>query len=605
LTGQQKQSLHQLVSANHSNWQNLNENLSGLIQSLSQGQKTLQADLLTDQKQSLEAIRNESHEVISQMQTQYTTTLSDQSRNQNEALDVIQKKVLESVQLVTETVTRLTDDLHASQQETLTKLNDNQAVLLSTLDEHQSAALETMDGHLVSTLQELSGNQNAVLQELQENQTLSLLAISDTQKTSLQEISDTQKTSLQEISESQMASLQEINDTQKASLKEISEHQATALQSINDNQSEALSGFLGQQITALDAIRQSQQDVLEQISQRLASGLQQIDTAQQEAYGLFSQTHLDAISSLAKQQSEGVHELLSQFSGQVSDILSEYLSPVTTRLEDSAEALIAAQTYAHDVQEALALQKEQSRVLEESIRDVLAQFVETRQNMMGDINSMEQSTRIMGESAATMSAIYSGSQTGLNDAITRMSDDMLSLSDALQSVLKGSAEQTKQLQEQANEAYEINQQHLDAVGGQIDILTNDLATRIDQLMIGFTQLTEDLIHNVQNTIDNQNDQLGSGLKALTEIMADEARSISLYAQQINMDINQLNSTLGEAVTGFSSGIQLELSSVLSRFDGETADILRRLSVAASEIGDAVEILPDIIRNRSGNAEKQK
>jgi predicted HicB family RNase H-like nuclease len=638
LTGQQKHSLQQLVSANQTNWQDLNENLTSLISDLSQGQKTLQADLLTDQKQSLEAIRSESHEVISQMQTQYTTTLSDQSRNQSDALDVIQKKVLESVQLINETVTRLTEDLHASQQETLTRLNENQAALLTALDEHQSSALETMDGHLVSTLQEMSGFQGAALEALQENQSQSLHEISESQKTSLQEISERQKTSLQEISESQMASLQEISesqiaslrslsdtqkaslqelsitqkaslqevsDSQKALLKEISEQQAATLQTISNNQGEALSGFLGNQITALDAIRQSQQDVLEGISQRLESGLAQIDTAQQAAYRLFSKTHLDAVNSLARQQSEGVHDLLSQFSGQVSDILSEYLSPVSTRLQDSAEALIAAQIYAHDVQEALALQKEQSRVLEESIRDVLVQFVETRENMMGDINSMEQSTRIMGESAATMSAIYSGSQTGLNDSITRMSDDMLSLSEALQSVLKGSAEQTKQLQEQANATYEINQQHLDAVGGQIDILTNDLATRIDQLMIGFSQLTENLIHNVQNTIDNQNDQLGSGLKALTEIMADEARSISLYAQQINMDINQLSGTLGEAVTGFSSGIQLELTSVLSRFDAETADILRRLSVAASEIGDAVENLPDVIHSRSGKADMPK
>ena len=211
----------------------------------------------------------------------------------------------------------------------------------------------------------------------------------------------------------------------------------------------------------------------------------------------------------------------------------------------------------------------------------------------------------MSESAVTMSAIYSGSQTGLNEAITHMSEEMSALSESLQDVLKGSAEQTKLLQAQANETYEINQRHLDAVRGQIDILTNDLATRIDQLMIGFSQLTEDLIGNVNTTIDNQNDQLGSGLKALTEIMADEARSISLYAQQINMDINQLNSTLGEAVSGFSQGIKLELSNVLSRFDEETADILRRLAVAASELGDAVEILPDVIRIRSNNPESEK
>ena len=241
------------------------------------------------------------------------------------------------------------------------------------------------------------------------------------------------------------------------------------------------------------------------------------------------------------------------------------------------------------------MQKEQARVLEESIHDVLDQFVATRQNMIEDLDTLAGSTRTMGESAATMSAIYAGSQTGLSDAIQQMSDHMQGLSGALTDVLNGSAEQTRQLQAQANETYEINQQQLDTMRGQIDILSNDLAVRIDQLMIGFSQLTEDLINNVRSTIDDQNNQLGGGLKLLTETMADEARSISLYAQQINMDINQLNGTLGEAVGNFSEGIQSELTGVLSRFDDVTSDILRRLSVAASELGDAVENLPDVIR----------
>ncbi len=110
---------------------------------------------------------------------------------------------------------------------------------------------------------------------------------------------------------------------------------------------------------------------------------------------------------------------------------------------------------------------------------------------------------------------------------------------------------------------------------------------------------------MQHTIDNQNSELGTGLKALTEVMAEEARSISLYAQQINMDISQLNQNLGESVKGFSEGISLELNNVLTRFDEETADILRRLSIAASELGDAVEVLPDVIRSRASGADSVK
>ena len=277
--------------------------------------------------------------------------------------------------------------------------------------------------------------------------------------------------------------------------------------------------------------------------------------------------------------------------------MAEYMDPVSSRLQESAQALISAQSYARDVQQTLALQKEQAKVLEESIRDVLVQLVAARENMSGDLNSMEKSTRVMSESASSMSAIYAGSQTGLSDAISSMSTNMVDLTESLQAVLTGSAEQTKNLQAQTAESFEINERQLDAVRSQIDILTNDLSNRIDQLMIGFSQLTEDLINNVQQTINTQNDQLGTGLKALTGVMSDEARSMSLYAQQINMDINQLNSTLGQAVTSFSEGMNVQLNNVLKQFDSETADILRRLSIAASELGDAVEALPEMIRSR--------
>jgi hypothetical protein len=71
-----------------------------------------------------------------------------------------------------------------------------------------------------------------------------------------------------------------------------------------------------------------------------------------------------------------------------------------------------------------------------------------------------------------------------------------------------------------------------------------------------------------------------------------------------MDINQLNSTLGQSVVDFAKGIQTELTQAISSFDQETADILRRLAIAAAELGDAVEILPDVLRNKGLSSGKE-
>lgn len=670
LTMQQKQSLQELVMASQGNWKQLNESLSSLMQDLSGGQKTLQASLLQDQQQSLEAIRQESLSVINRMQEQYVSTLSDQGQYQSNALDEIQKQVLSFVQLANETTLHLTNDLKTSQEQTLAQLCDNQSGMLSAMDTHQTEALSALTAFSQNAIQQLTGSQTETLAEMRQHQDASLAELSGkqsqtleaivTQQTatltelrdqqaallteisassqgSLERISNTQETSLQalytrieeflaamqtqqgtllsELSASSQGSLERISSTQETSLKTLyarneeilaamRDQQAALLVDISGNQASSLETISSRQSASLDAIQQGQQDALDSIAARLDGGLGQIAASQQEALGVFNSQQLEAVAQLASHQQASARDLLDHFSSQVGSLLSGHLEPVTTRLSESADALINAQAFARDVEKTLALQREQSISLEESVRDVLQQFVSTRQAMIDDLSSLAGSTRVISESANSMQAVYAGSQTGLSDAITRMSTDMISLSDTLQGILKGSAEQTRALQSQAQESYEINQQHLDAVRSQIDILTNDLSNRIDQLMIGFSQLTEDLIHNVQNTIDNQNDQLGSGLKALTEVMADEARSISLYAQQINMDIDQLSNSLGESVTSFAQGVKLELGGALTRLDSETADILRRLSVAASELGDAVEGLPDMIRARDPGEEER-
>jgi len=70
--------------------------------------------------------------------------------------------------------------------------------------------------------------------------------------------------------------------------------------------------------------------------------------------------------------------------------------------------------------------------------------------------------------------------------------------------------------------------------------------------------------------------------------------MSLFAQQITMDIDSLSSTLSSSVAGFNQDIRTELSGVLTSFDKDIADVLKRLSVATSELGDAVEALPEAL-----------
>ena len=583
---QQKQSLQVIITNSQQTWQELRENLNNIMQDISHsqaslqqtlldGQTKLQQDLLLDQKQSLSVIGQESSSSLRNLSEEIVSTLHTQSMHQTSTMDDIRQNVLSAVDNMRTTAEQTMDALRLHQSETLNQLNSSQSELFGQLHNGQIEAFNRLGSNQTELFGQLSTSQATLLGLIDQHQLQATKTINEAQQIALQTLSQQQQNAFDTVSKRQLELLTQMDQRQQV----------------------AQSGFLEHQIGALQEMRTTQMDFSQQLRDFVSTSLNLIDQHQQTALTDFSKTQQNAIEHLSEQQSKGVHELLSQFSGEVADSMAAYMDPVSVRLQESAQALISAQNYANDVQQTLIMQKEQSRVLEESIRDVLEQLVTARENMSGDLSSMAESTKIMSDSASSMSAIYAGSQTGLSDAISNMSVNMLDLSESLQSILSSSAEQTKLVQAQAVESFEINERQLDAVRGQIDVLTNDLSNRIDQLMIGFSQLTSDLIENVQSTINNQNDQLGSGLKALTGVMADEARSMSLYAQQINMEIDQLNGTLGSAVKDFSEGMNLEIGNVLKQFDHETADILRRLSIAAAEIGDAIEVLPTVIQTR--------
>ena len=59
--------------------------------------------------------------------------------------------------------------------------------------------------------------------------------------------------------------------------------------------------------------------------------------------------------------------------------------------------------------------------------------------------------------------------------------------------------------------------------------------------------------------------------------------MSLFAQQINMDIESLNSVLRSAIEEFDSGIRRQLSEVLGQFDHEISDVVKRLARSSAEL----------------------
>jgi hypothetical protein len=143
LTMQQKQSMHELVSSSQGNWQQLNESLSSLMHDLSNGQKNLQTSLLQDQQQAGghppgKPVRDQPHAGAVCVYLKRPGPVPEQRPGRDP------KAGLSFVQLANETTLHLANDLKTSQEQTLTRLCDNQSSMLATMDTHQTESLSAL-----------------------------------------------------------------------------------------------------------------------------------------------------------------------------------------------------------------------------------------------------------------------------------------------------------------------------------------------------------------------------------------------------------------------------------------------------------------------------
>ncbi len=543
----------------------LTDQQAAMLKNITGSEERLVDDLGKAQKFALEKIVEEQ-----------TKTLTHVNSSSQKAWSLLQEKLTQIISQLSEGQTKLLTNLNDQQQQTLLQI--------STTGEQTSA---TLAHQYDSILQQLRQTQSDIWQKLADRQSQAYDSLLNQQKESFTSIADQQQQAYQQASRFQQDSLEQMKAQHSESILSLTSSQTEIMQNLDQRQSQTLQSINEQQMSALQKVNDQQ-----------ASALNKLMTIQQSSLMDVRRSQDQTLTEMTRRQQEALQQLADSFAGEISGKLAVYMDPISERLQASSDSLIAAQVYAKDVKDVLKLQNESATTLQESIRNLFAQLVETRQSMTEDLVSLKASAGVMSKASDVMSSVYAGSQSGLSEAISQMSNDLMRLSDVLSTVMAGSAEQTRLMQTQSLETYEINQKHLDAVREQISLLSDEMATRIDELMLGFTNLTQDLVKNIDTSIIAQNDTLGGSLRSLTEIMGDEARSMSLFAQEINMDIDKLNENLRSAVGDFNQGMRSELSGILGQFDTEVTDVVRRLARSATELGDAVEALPEAIRHAS-------
>lgn len=500
-------------------------------------------------------------------------TVSPAIVKSSESLSLLAQQIEKQLVQTDSKIARLYTELESRQEKQAEIWIKRYQEAAEALAIHQNSIMNNMSESGRHLVEELGKSQKYALEQIVEEQRHTLQQVNNTSQRSWSMLQEKLTSIVTQLAEGQTTLLGDIHQSQSDSYDRLLSAQTESFNTVSATQQKAYEQVAVAQHEGLQAMQAEQAVILQEIDKRQETTLLTINSNQSAALERITATQAESLSQITNQQKEAVQYLAENFGSEVSGKLSSYLDPISVRLHDASEALIASQSYSKDVGEVLRMQNEAATELQSSIGELFGQLVDTRKSMTEDLQSLKVSSGVMSHAAEIMGSVYEGSQTGLSEAISQMSRELIRLSDVLRSVMDGSAEQTRLMQSHSIEAYEINQKHLEAVHGQVDLLSDELANRIDQLMMGFTHLTEDLITNVNTSISSQNDTLGGSLRTLTEVMSEEARSMSLFAQQINMDIGSLNDNFKSAVSEFDVGIRKELTVVLGQFDTEITDIV--------------------------------
>lgn len=339
---------------------------------------------------------------------------------------------------------------------------------------------------------------------------------------------------------------------------------------------------------------------------------------------------------LQKQQvaafAEDLHTLMSNLNAKISaniDLISGMFMEQRQLMEESASILTGT-----------------GEAQERSIaanREILQKAVENSEFLNRNIQSMAASVDQLTEqtTAFSMDAFKFTRET--NEAQIRMSEDVKLSQGKLEAAINETMSQYAKMNsmisdmmdhitERMNEAMtnagreiafgikEVTADNAEAIGNlteQAQNLRSDYDTYFSRLEGSTAKILEDMDYQMKDIIMRITEDIGAMMKenisANAEILErykdntsdllqsfdEQARSIGLYAKEINMDITELTSSLQTSVGEFGRSMQEGVRATLVEFDSGLSELTERIANTVESISDAVEALPEAIGRRQG------
>ncbi len=345
----------------------------------------------------------------------------------------------------------------------------------------------------------------------------------------------------------------------------------------------------------------------------------------------------DALSTTLGEGISGLNGELSRVQGLMGEMgasLSDNLVRLSAMLDEQHEVLNQSSKMLIDSKDYQMTAIEETRHIQEKYLENNDALVMHMQNMSGVVDDFTKQTdvftkdafRFIAETNETQEKLSVGirlSQDKLEAAVNETISQYSKMNDMLSSMMDQITGRMNEAMINAGKeiAYgikEVTADNAEAIGDlakEAEKLRSDYATLFSGIEGVTEKVIDDMDYEIKTIIQRMSEDIGSMLKENTNANAailegykdntvdllqsfdEQARSIGLYAKEINLDITELTESLKESVAEFTDHIKEGVKFTLSEFDSGLAELTYRMANTVEGISDAVEALPEVLNQR--------
>lgn len=296
-------------------------------------------------------------------------------------------------------------------------------------------------------------------------------------------------------------------------------------------------------------------------------------------------------------------------------------------MEDSAKILINSaevqESTIADTREIQTSAVENTRILNEHIRTMTEILDKLTEQNTAFTEEAFQFTKHTSEVQMRMSEDVKLSQEKLEAAVNETMSQYTKMNNMISQMMDNITERMNEAmvsagREIARGIKEVAADNAEAIANlteQAEKLRSDYDAYFTRMEESTSKIIEDMDYQIRSTIVRITEGIGTmmeeNIKANADILErykdntvdllqsfdEQARSIGLYAKEINLDVSELSANLQSSVAEFSAKMQEGVRMTLSEFDSGLSELTQRIANTVESISEAVEALPEVLGRR--------